>query len=89
MNHNHYRYLGIMTALSFVSMYVLMYSMVHVFDDVYHSINQVYMAGLMTAPMVVIELIVMRAMYEDKKRNALPLTCECFLCHASRSRPSD
>ena len=29
------------------------------------------MAGLMTAPMVLIELFVMRAMYQDKRRNLL------------------
>ena len=33
--------------------------------------NQVYMAGLMTAPMVIIELALMRGMYHDRKLNAL------------------
>ena len=41
---NHYRHLGIMAALSFVAMYILMYSMVNVFGDVYNNVNQVYMA---------------------------------------------
>src|SRR5688572_14242882 len=68
---NHYRHLGIMAALSFVAMYILMYAMVNTFDDVYNSVNQVYMAGLMTAPMVVIELVVMRAMYHNAKLNLL------------------
>src|SRR6266496_2976326 len=71
MNHQHYRPLLIMTILSFASMYVLMYAMVNAFGNVYNSANQVYMAGLMTAPMVVIELLVMRGMYEDKRRNVL------------------
>ena len=31
MNHRHYRHLLIMTVLSFVSMYVLMYAMVNAF----------------------------------------------------------
>ena len=31
----------------------------------YNNINQVHMAGLMAAPMVVIELLVMRAMYQN------------------------
>lgn len=31
----------------------------------------VYMAGLMAAPMVLIELAVMRGMYKDKRLNAL------------------
>lgn len=58
-----------MIALSFVSMYVLMYAMVNTFADVYPNINQFYMAGLMTAPMVVIELLLMGAMYRNKKLN--------------------
>ena len=70
-NEHHYRGLMIMTALSFASMYMLMYAMVNAFGNVYNSVNQVYMAGLMTAPMVVIELVVMRGMYQDMRRNAL------------------
>lgn len=66
-----YVQLGIMAALSFIAMYILMYAMVNAFDDVYNNINQVYMAALMAAPMVVIELIVMRAMYRDARMNAL------------------
>ena len=62
-----------MIVLSFISMYVLMYSMVHSFADVYNSLNQVYMAGLMTAPMVVIELWLMSSMYKDKRLNAVAI----------------
>jgi uncharacterized protein (DUF305 family) len=65
----HYRQLGIMTALSFIAMYILMYAMVDAIENVYMSFNQVYMAGLMAAPMVLIELAVMRAMYRDKRLN--------------------
>lgn len=71
MNRMHYRQLLIMAGLSFVAMYFLMYAMVNVIGNVYMSLNQVYMAGLMTAPMVLIELVVMRAMYQDKRLNAL------------------
>ena len=63
-----------MTVLSFASMYVLMYAMVNAFANVYSNVNQVYMAGLMTAPMIVIELLVMRAMYHDHRRNMLIIT---------------
>jgi uncharacterized protein (DUF305 family) len=70
---HHYRGLLIMTALSFASMYILMYAMVDAFDNVYNSLNQVYMAGLMTAPMIVIELVVMRGMYQDRRRNMVIL----------------
>jgi len=65
-----YRRLLVMSLLSFVSMYALMYAMVDNLSDVFSSLNQVYMAGLMTAPMVVIELVLMRAMYPSKKLNA-------------------
>jgi hypothetical protein len=49
--NNYLRLLG-MTLLSFVSMCVFMYAMVSTFANVFTSLNQVYMAGLMTAPMV-------------------------------------
>ena len=70
MKENHYRHLGVMAALSFLAMYMLMYAMVYSFDHVYMNINQFYMAGLMTAPMVLIELIVLRGMYHDSRLNA-------------------
>jgi hypothetical protein len=60
---NHYVHLLIMTVLSFVSMYVLMYAMVDRLANIYPNFNQLYMAGLMTAPMVLIEMAVMGAMY--------------------------
>ena len=71
MGENHYRHLLIMAILSFIAMYILMYAMVNTLGNVFNNLNQFYMAGLMTAPMVLIELIVMRAMYQNKKRNTL------------------
>ena len=71
MSENHYGHLLIMVLLSFIAMYILMYAMVNTLDNVYNNFNQFYMAGLMAAPMVLIELFVMRSMYQDKKRNAL------------------
>ena len=71
MKKMHYgRLLGMMV-LSFISMYVLMYAMVDSFANVYPSFNQFYMAGLMTAPMLIIELALMGSMYPNKKMNAL------------------
>jgi len=52
-------------------MYVFMYAMVDTFANVYSSVNQFYMAGLMTAPMVVIEIFLMWAMYNNKKANLI------------------
>ena len=70
MDRMHYGQLLLMAALSFVSMYVLMYAMVNTLSNVYMNLNQFYMAGLMAAPMVVIELALMGAMYNDRMRNA-------------------
>lgn len=73
MRGGHYgRFLG-MTAMHFVAMYFLMYAMVNVAGNIYHSFNQFYMAGLMTASMVLIELVLMGAMYERKRLNWLIL----------------
>jgi small-conductance mechanosensitive channel len=66
----HYSRLVFMIGVSFIAMYVLMYAMVNAFDNVYMNINQVYMAGLMAAPMGLIELVLMRAMYTNRKLNA-------------------
>lgn len=66
---NHYLRFLLMTALMFISMYVLMYAMVNTFANVYNSFNQFYMAGLMTAPMVLIEILLMGAMYRNRRLN--------------------
>ncbi|MBI2775192.1 DUF305 domain-containing protein [Candidatus Dependentiae bacterium] len=60
-----------MAALSFISMYILMYIMVNEFANVYSNLNQLYMAGIMTIPMIFIELLLMRSMYDNKKLNAV------------------
>lgn len=67
----HYTRLLAMVVLSFASMYVLMYAMVNAFANALPNVNQFYMAGLMSMPMVIIELALMGAMYPDRKRNAL------------------
>ena len=71
MHSNQYVRLFAMTVLSFISMYIFMYAMVDKFDNVFSSYNQVYMAGLMTAPMVIIEILLMWAMYENKNANRM------------------
>ena len=69
MNQNHYRKLLIMSVLSFISMYILMYAMVNSFENFYNNLNKVYMAAIMTAPMVLIALTVMSGMYPNKQLN--------------------
>jgi len=66
---HHYVNLLIMAVLSYIAMYVLMYAMVDRLANVYSNLNQFYMAGLMTAPMVVIELAVMGSLYKHRNVN--------------------
>src|SRR5438094_8837692 len=48
-----------------LDVHILMYAMVNRFANVYSNLNQFYMAGLMTAPVVVIELALMGSMYDN------------------------
>jgi uncharacterized protein (DUF305 family) len=75
MEHKgHYKKLLIMAVLSFLAMYILMYSMVNSIQNVYPNINQFYMAALMTMPMMIIELVLMGKMYPNKKLNTILIT---------------
>lgn len=71
MKGGYYNKLYIMAVLSFISMYILMYAMVDTFSNVFLNINQFYMAGLMSAPMILIEIILMGSMYMDKRLNSI------------------
>ena len=68
---NMYLNLLVMAVLSFLSMFALMYMMVDRFANVYPNLNQFYMAAMMTAPMVILELLLMRAMYKSKLANTI------------------
>ncbi|MET3667254.1 DUF305 domain-containing protein [Caulobacter sp. 1776] len=73
-SHDHadqapYVRLAAMTVLSFLAMYGLMFAMVDKASNIHPSLNQAYMAGLMTAPMVVFELLLMGMMYPRKGLN--------------------
>lgn len=65
--HDHKLYLRLagMTILSFIAMYILMYAMADSIGSVFNNINQVYMAS----PMVIMELVLMRAMYPSIRTN--------------------
>ena len=79
MEKDHYKKLLIMAVLSFISMYALMYAMVDTFANVVPNINQFYMAGLMTAPMLIIEIALMGSMYMDKKLNVIIIATSSVL----------
>jgi hypothetical protein len=81
--NNHYIIVPIMATLSFISMYILMYSMVNTTNNLYNNINQVYMAALMTAPMVIFEIVLMRSMFKKNKLNILIITISVIVLVAS------
>jgi uncharacterized protein (DUF305 family) len=70
MHAEHYLNFALMIVLSFAAMYAFMYAMVNTYSNVFNNINQIYMAGLMTTPMMLIEILVMRKMYPSKGLNA-------------------
>jgi hypothetical protein len=92
---HHYSKLVVMAVLSFFAMYILMYAMVNTFSNVLPNINQFYMAGLMTAAMMIIELAVMGSMYLNKKLNSVIVVLsavalmEFFLLIKQQSAVSD
>lgn len=68
--HGHpYRRFWLMIGLSFLAMYAFTYSMVDRWDNVYPSLTKAYMAGLMTAPMLVLEMLLMAKMYPNRQAN--------------------
>ena len=73
MRHNNYLRLAVMAALSFVAMYLLMYAMIDELGSFFNNINQAYMAALMAAPMVVIEIAVMSSMYVNRAANIITI----------------
>lgn len=67
----HYMHFGIMLILSFVIMFAFMYAMVDKWANVYPNLNQAYMAGLMVAPMAILELALMGMMYSNATLNRI------------------
>ena len=66
-------YIRLLVALaaSYVVMFVSMFSRVNVLGNIFLSLNQVYMAGLMVAPMLLIMLTVMGSMFKHRRLNAV------------------
>ena len=84
MQMNHYSRFLLMVALHFIAMYIFMYSMVNEFANVLNNFNQVYMAALMTASMVLIEIPLMMSMYKSKRPTPSSLLSglPCLLGHS-------
>jgi uncharacterized protein (DUF305 family) len=66
-----YQKLALVISINTVLMFLITYVMIDSIDHFYFNINRVYMALLMAAPMVVLMLLVMRSMYQNKKLNIL------------------
>ena len=79
MGNKMYLKFALMIALSFIAMYILMYTMVDSLANVFPNVNQFYMAGLMTMPMVILELAIMGGMYMKKKLNLAIILIGCVL----------
>ena len=77
MQMNHYSRFLVMVGLHFIAMYVFMHAMVNQFGNVFSNFNQVYMAALMTASMVLIEIPLMMSMYKSKRLNAIIIAVGC------------
>jgi hypothetical protein len=71
MKSNHYGRFFVMVGLHFIAMYVFMYAMVNEFANVLNNFNQVHMAALMTASMVLIEITLIMSMYKSKRLNSI------------------
>ena len=61
--------LAIMIVVMFIAMYFIMFSMIDTIGNLIPNINNLYMTILMTTSMVIIELLIMREMYSNKKWN--------------------
>ncbi|MCL4257261.1 MAG: DUF305 domain-containing protein [Anaerolineales bacterium] len=68
-----------MAAAHFVLMYALMYAMVDRFENVLPNLNQVYMAAVMTAPMLILEIALMGGMYADRRALMLVLAASALV----------
>lgn len=82
MQHNHknekhninhslamYKRFAVMAVAMFVAMYFIMYAMIDGLQNLILNINNLYMTLLMVSAMLIIELLIMKGMYENKKIN--------------------
>lgn len=72
-NMQSYLRLLIALSISYVVMVIVMFARVNVFSNVFLSLNQIYMAGLMVSPMLLIMLIAMNSMFQHKQLNIVLL----------------
>ena len=64
-----YKRFAIMAVVMFAAMYFIMYAMIDGLQNLIPNINNLYMTLLMVSAMLIIELWIMKGMYENKKIN--------------------
>lgn len=74
-----YKKLAIAVSINTVLMFLITYAMIDKFDHMYLNINRVYMSLMMAAPMVIVMLLVMRSMYENRKLNYILIAASAGL----------
>lgn len=77
-NPNHslamYKRFALMAVAMFVAMYFIMYAMIDGLQNLIPNINNLYMTLLMVSAMLVIEIWIMKGMYQNKKINRVIIT---------------
>ena len=77
-NPNHslamYKRFALMAVAMFVAMYFIMYAMIDGLNNLIPNINNLYMTLLMVSAMLIIELLIMKGMYQNKKINWAVIT---------------
>lgn len=72
-NPNHslamYKRFALMAVAMFVAMYFIMYAMIDGLQNLMPNINNLYMTLLMVSAMLIIEIWIMKGMYQNKKIN--------------------
>lgn len=72
-NPNHssamYKRFAVMAVAMFAAMYFIMYAMIDGLQNLIPNINNLYMTSLMVSTMLIIELLIMKEMYQNKKIN--------------------
>jgi hypothetical protein len=74
-----YKKLAIAISINTVIMFFLTYVMIASLSHFHVNINRIYMALIMAAPMVLVMLLVMRAMYKNQRLNAILLATFALL----------
>jgi hypothetical protein len=65
-------------SISYIVMFAIMFSRVNEWSNLFLSLNQVYMAGIMISAMLIIMLVTMGSMFENKKLNIVALVLMFF-----------